>query len=263
MRHLVPLALALILAAFAWPGRPVTLFIAGDSTAAPKLETKRPETGWGEALPRFFRRDRLRVVNLAVNGRSTRTFIAEGRWQRLVDSLHAGDWVLVQFGHNDGSREKVDRYTPPADYRANLARFVADVRARDAHPVLLTPVRRRRFDAAGRLVDTHGEYPDLVRGLAAELRVPLLDMHQETGALLERFGADSSAALFLHVPRGASPNYPEGLQDNTHFNPRGADLVARLVVRALREQGLGLAQFLTDEGRRAGDDLPRAARGVE
>ncbi|MFL5581075.1 MAG: rhamnogalacturonan acetylesterase [Gemmatimonadaceae bacterium] len=259
-RRIAPLVLVLLLAAFAWARRPVTIFIAGDSTAAPKLETKRPETGWGEALPKFFRADRVRVVNLAMNGRSTRTFISEGRWQALVDSLHAGDWVFIQFGHNDESKEKVDRYTPPADFRANLARFVGDVRARKGRPVLLTPVRRRKFDAEGRLVDTHGEYPDLVRAVARELRVPLLDMHQETGALLERFGPDSSAALFLHVPKGASPNYPEGVQDNTHFNPRGADLVARLVVRAIREQRLGLAKHLTGEGKRAGAELPRAGR---
>jgi pectinesterase len=258
MRRIVPLALVLLLTAFAWARHPVTVFIAGDSTAAIKLETKRPETGWGEALPRYLRADRARVANRAANGRSTRRFLEEGRWQALVDSVRAGDWVLIQFGHNDEAADKPDRYTPPADFRTNLTRFVDEVRARRGRPVLMTPVRRRKFDAEGRLVDTHGEYPDIVRDVARERRVPLLDLHRETAALLEAWGPDSSARLFLHVPRGTNPNYPDGLTDNTHFSPLGADLVARLVVRAMRDERLDLARALTRDGRRAGSELPRA-----
>src|SRR5687767_7580670 len=119
---------------------PLTVFLAGDSTMAAKRPEKRPETGWGEFLQQHFDDRKVRVDNHAMNGRSTRTFIAEGRWQAVVDRLKPGDYVFIQFGHNDSSKEKVDRYTPPEDYRANLVRFVAEVRAKKATPVLLTPV---------------------------------------------------------------------------------------------------------------------------
>jgi lysophospholipase L1-like esterase len=223
--------------------RPVAVHLAGDSTAAAKRPEKRPEAGWGEALPAHFSERRVRVVNHAMNGRSTRTFIEEGRWQALVDSLRPGDWVLVQFGHNDGSKDKVDRYTPPDDYRRNLERFVAAVRARRAHPVLMTPVRRRRFDAAGTLVDTHGEYPELVRAVATEQGVPLLDLHARTAELLTAWGPDSSRRLFLQLPAGAHANYPAGIEDNTHFSPLGATLVAELVVGELRRRAPRLGRL--------------------
>ena len=129
--HLALLATLLLAAA---PATPVTVHLAGDSTMAAKRPQKRPETGWGELLQPAFDSARVRVVNHAQNGRSTRTFIAEGRWQAIVDSLRAGDWVFIQFGHNDQSKAKADRYTPPDDFRANLERMVRDARAKGANP---------------------------------------------------------------------------------------------------------------------------------
>ncbi|HEV2148383.1 MAG TPA: rhamnogalacturonan acetylesterase [Longimicrobiaceae bacterium] len=244
MRLLRLLPLLLLLAAFAAPEPPVTVYLTGDSTAAPKRVHRRPETGWGEALQQYFDPDRVRVENHARNGRSTRTFIEEGRWQAVLDRLRPGDYVLVQFGHNDASPEKKDRYTPPADYRANLVRFVAEARAKQAHPVLLTPVRRRRFDASGALVDTHGEYPDLVRAVAAEHGVPLIDAHRASAEVLTRYGAEGSRKLFLHLAPGESANYPKGLEDNTHSSPLGAEVMAALVVEGIRAAGIGLADHL-------------------
>jgi lysophospholipase L1-like esterase len=239
----VILPLVLVVAAFA-PPRPVTLFLAGDSTMAEKKPEKRPETGWGEKLSQYFRDGEVRIVNKAANGRSTRTFIGEGKWREITDSLREGDWVFIQFGHNDESVEKVDRYTPPADFKRNLAVMVAEVRAKHASPVLLTPVRRRKFDASGALVDTHGEYPDLTRAVARELSVPLLDMHASSAAVLTRYGADSSAKLFLQVEPGETPNYPTGVHDNTHFRPLGAEEMARVAVEGIRSLRLGLASYL-------------------
>ena len=218
----------------------IVIHLAGDSTMAPKLLEKRPETGWGEMLQDFFDTTRVRVENHARNGRSTRTFIAEGRWKSIVDSLHAGDYVFIQFGHNDESKDKTDRYTPPADYRANLERFVRETRAKNAHPVLMTPVMRRRFDKDGVFRDSHGEYPDIVRSVASDLRVPMIDMHRKTQALLQLFGPQASSALFLQLPPGENDNYPRGIQDNTHFSPFGARIVASLAVEGIREAGLGL-----------------------
>ncbi|HEX8212263.1 MAG TPA: rhamnogalacturonan acetylesterase [Longimicrobium sp.] len=247
MKRILLLVLPL-LAAFASWAPPVTVYLAGDSTMAQKLVTRRPETGWGEAFQQYFDVDQVRIENHARNGRSTRTFIEEGRWQAVVDRLRPGDYVFIQFGHNDASVEKVDRYTPPADYRRNLARFVAETRAKGANPVLLTPVRRRKFDSAGTLVDTHGEYPDLVRAVAAEQRVPLLDMHRLSAGALTRHGAEGSRRLFLQLRAGENANYPQGLEDNTHFSPQGAEVMAALAAEGLRELGIGLSGFVRTPG---------------
>jgi len=244
MRHLRLLPLLLLLAAFTLPERPVTLYLAGDSTLAHKLVTRRPETGWGEALQQHFDVDQVRVENHARNGRSTRTFIEEGRWQALVEALKPGDYVFIQFGHNDESVDKPDRYTPPADFRRNLERFVREARAKGANPVLLTPVRRRRFDPAGALVDTHGEYPALVRAVAREQRVPLIDMHEKSARALAARGVEGSRALFLQLKPGENPNYPQGIEDNTHFSPQGAEAMAALAAEGIREAGLGIAGLL-------------------
>jgi lysophospholipase L1-like esterase len=245
--RILPLLLVPLLAAFVLD-RPVTVFIAGDSTAAQKLVTRRPETGWGERLQQHFDIDAVRVQNHARNGRSTRTFVAEGRWQAVVDELRPGDYVLIQFGHNDGSPDKVDRYTPPADYRRNLARFVAEARARRANPVLMTPVVRRRFDDACRFYDTHGEYPDLVRSVAAELGVPLIDMHRASERVLREHGAERSRGLFLHLAPGEHANHPAGLRDDTHFSPAGAERMAELAVQGIRDAVPALAAHLVPPG---------------
>ena len=236
------LPLAIVLLGMIDP--PVTLYLAGDSTMAQKLAGRRPETGWGEKLQQYFDIDQVRVENYARNGRSTRTFISEGRWQAIVDRLRPGDYVFVQFGHNDESPDKVDRYTPPDDFRRNLARFVTDVHHRKATPVLLTPVQRRKFDAAGNLVDTHGQYSDLVRAVAAELHVPLIDLQQRSGEILARYGADGSRQLFLQLAPAENPNYPQGVQDNTHFSPLGAELVARAAAEGIAALDMPLAKLV-------------------
>lgn len=244
MRLALTLFAVLLLAPAALGQEPVTVFLAGDSTMAPKLETKRPETGWGEQLQKHFDEKRVRVDNHAMNGRSTKTFISEGRWQALVDKVKEGDYVLIQFGHNDQAKDKGERYTPPDDFRANLARFVAEVRAKKATPVLLTPVMRRRFDKEGKFYDVHGEYPDLTRRVASEQKVTLIDMHRMSEKVLVRYGPEESRKLFLQLKAGEHPNYPQGVDDNTHFNPLGADIMAALAVDGLRERKLPLTRHL-------------------
>lgn len=244
MKLAITLLALLLLAPAALANEPITVFIAGDSTAANKAENKRPETGWGEQLQKRFDEKRVRVDNHAANGRSTRTFISEGRWQALIGKVKAGDYVLIQFGHNDESPQKVNAYTPPDDFRHNLERFVAEVRAKKATPVLLTPVMRRRFDKDGKFYDTHGEYPDLTRRVAAEQKVALIDMHRLSEKVLVKYGPEGSRKLFLQLKAGENPNYPDGVEDNTHFSPSGADIMAALAVDGMREQKLGLVKFL-------------------
>lgn len=224
--------------------RPLTIYLAGDSTMAQKLPEKRPETGWGEMLGAFFQEGMVTIDNRAQNGRSTKTFIEEKRWQAIVEQLQQGDYVFIQFGHNDESKEKVGRYTPPADYRSNLIRFITDVRDQKAFPVLLTPVMRRRFDQSGNVQDTHGEYPDIVRSVAVEYRVPLIDMHRSSARILQQYGPEESRKLFLQLKPDENPNYPKGIEDNTHFNPVGAEVMASLAVDGIKESKLGLVKYL-------------------
>jgi lysophospholipase L1-like esterase len=211
---------------------------------AAKLPEKRPETGWGEMLGQHFKDGKVVIDNRAQNGRSTKTFISEGRWQGIVDAVKKGDFVFIQFGHNDSSKEKGERYTPPEDYRRNLIRFVSDIRAKGGNPVVFTPVMRRKFDKDGKFVDTHGEYPDIVRSVAAAERVPLIDMHRASEVVLVKLGPERSRKLFLQLQPGENANYPNGVEDNTHFNPDGAAEMAKLAVAGIRKNKLKLAKYL-------------------
>lgn len=238
------LLIAFLSVAAAAQDRPVTIFLAGDSTCADKLPEKRPETGWGEMFGKHFKDGKVKIENRAMNGRSTKTFISEGRWQKIVDEIQKGDWVFVQFGHNDSSKEKGERYAPPEMYRANLIKFVDEVKAKKGNVVLLTPVVRRRFDKDGKFYDSHGEYPDIVRSVATEKKVQLIDMQKKTEALVVKYGVEGSRSLFLQLKPGENPNYPNGIDDNTHFNPKGADEAAALVVAGVREEKLKLRKLL-------------------
>lgn len=223
--------------------------LAGDSTMSDKLPEKRPETGWGEPFAGLFRPGTVWVVNHARNGRSTRSFSEEGRWDALLASASEGDYVLLQFGHNDASEHKPDRYTPIGQYQDNLRRFVTEAQARGLHPVLLTPIARRRFDGDGVLQPSHGDYPHAVRALAGELDVPLVDAERITSALLQTAGASVSRHDFLHLAPGTHPNYPEGLQDDTHLSPPGAARVAQAVADELHRQAHPLAALLQAKAR--------------
>lgn len=224
---------------------PVVVYLAGDSTMAQKAEDKRPETGWGEFLQRHFDESKVKIENHAQNGRSTKSFIAEGRWQAIVDKLKKGDYVFIEFGHNDEKLDKPNVGTAAnGEYRENLMRMVKDVRAKKANPVLFTPVMRRRFDENGKFVDTHGEYPDAVRKVAAELKVPQIDMHRLSEKVLVAYGAENSRKLFLQLKAGENANYPKGIEDNTHFNEKGAEEIAKIAAAEIERQKIKLRKFL-------------------
>src|SRR6266536_3167260 len=186
-----------LLTAFAFPQKKkIKIFIAGDSTAANKEVKAFPETGWGMPFAYFFD-STVTVDNRAKNGRSTRTFISEGLWQKLIDDVHEGDYVLIQFGHNDEAKEKLERYTTPEEYKINLSKFIAESRNKNAIPVLLTPVSRRQFDSAGRVKETHKIYSPMVREVAKQYNVPLIDMDEKSKVLMQKFGAENSKLLFM------------------------------------------------------------------
>ncbi len=222
---------------------PVTIFLIGDSTMADKPLVANPERGWGMRLGEFFQPG-VAIENHARNGRSTRTFISEHRWDTVRARLRPGDVVVIQFGHNDQSKEKVDRYTPPDQFKANLVRFVEETVAAGAQPILCTPIVRRRFDSTGTFYDVHGEYPGLTRSVARELSVPLVDMHRSSERLVRELGAEGSKQLFLHIPPGIYETLPDGRRDDTHFSDVGAWWMARLFVDDLRTLDLPISQRL-------------------
>ncbi|MFF3843692.1 rhamnogalacturonan acetylesterase [Streptomyces sp. NPDC002328] len=220
----IPLGVAGIAPARASSHCPRTVYLAGDSTAAQKFADAAPETGWGMALP-FFLREGLAVANHAVNGRSSKSFVDEGRLDALLASIRPGDLLLIQFAHNDEKTTDPTRYTEPwTTYQDYLRLYVDGARARGARPVLLTPVERRRFDAAGNAVPSHGEYPAAMRALAEEEGVALLDLQALSLALWQELGVEGTKTYF---------NWTETEQDNTHFNPPGAIALARLVAAGL------------------------------
>jgi lysophospholipase L1-like esterase len=223
--------------------RPVHVFMIGDSTMADKDPKAEPERGWGQALPSFFD-DTVKVSNHAVNGRSSKSFLDEGRWQTVLNSLLTGDYVIIQFGHNDEKSDATRHTDPYTTYKNNLEKFVTDTRAKGAFPIFCTSIVRRKFDEKGVLVDTHGEYPDAVRQAAKELKVPLLDLQLRTKTLVSELGPEKSKSLFLYAPPGAYPNRPDGVQDDTHLNPEGAAAVARMAAEEMKALKLPLADHL-------------------
>ena len=246
-RPFISICLLLCLAFSVRPPR-LRIFLAGDSTMSEKDRRAYPETGWGMPFAHFWD-EGVEVVNRARNGRSTRTFLSEGLWAGLMADMGAGDYVFIQFGHNDESPEKVDRYTTVDEYVANLRRFVGEVRARKGVPVLLTPVGRRRFDANGVVQESHVRYSAAVRSLAGREAVVLIDADSLSRRLYQSLGAEGSRMLFLQLSPGEHPNYPSGKSDNTHFNELGARLVAQLVLADIRRQLPELAQRVVHSDR--------------
>jgi len=219
--------------------QPTTLWMMGDSTMAIKDADKYPETGWGVPFATLFKPS-VRVRNMAKNGRSTRSFIDEGRWQEIYNQLKSGDYLFIQFGHNDEKVNKPKVGTDIATFKANLSMFVEKAREKGAEPVLLTSIARRNFEQ-GVLVDTHKGYPAATREVADSLQVPLIDLTEKTNRLLTKLGERKSEKLFLHLKPGHK-NYPEGVVDNTHLNKEGAMTVAKLAVEGIKELKLSLVK---------------------
>ena len=231
----------ILLASFINPARKITVYLIGDSTMSEKTVNAYPETGWGMPFSHFFDGN-IQVDNRAKNGRSTKSFLSEQRWKSVMESLTEGDYVFMQFGHNDEVQTKIT-YTPAADYKNNLLLFINESRSKKAIPVLITPVSRRKFDASGKALETH-EYSKLVRELSAEQDVPLIDLDARSIELYQKMGPAGSALLFNQLEPGIHPNYPNGKIDNTHFNEVGAREIARLVLEEIKKLNLGLVAYI-------------------
>ena len=224
---IVCLAAIVSLFALTAPALAQTLFIAGDSTASAYGPEQYPRMGWGQVLGDYYSDD-IKVVDLAQSGRSARSYVDEGFFAALAARLEQGDVLLIQFGHNDQKTHSPERYAP-ADtaFKAYLRKYVALAEEKGATPVLLTPIVRRKF-VDGKLVPTHGQYPQAVRDLAAETGVGLIDMTALSRQLVSGLGEQESKAIYLHLNSALGP-----IEDNTHFSERGAYAMAALVVTEL------------------------------
>ncbi len=251
----------------------ITIFMIGDSTMANKpLKDENQERGWGQMFPLMVQGP-VRVENHAVNGRSSLSFINEGRWEKVLSRIKPGDYVIIEFGHNDEKANSPERYTVPGEsFDENLRKFVVEAREKGANPILMNSIVRRNFPAETEtqqdktaltsdkskkldemndapadgevLVDTHGLYRDAPRNVAQLLRVPFVDMNTLTHNYVQALGAEKSKELYMWIPAGKYAFCPDGKIDNTHLNIKGGTIVARIAANALAETVPALKQYI-------------------
>lgn len=230
------------------------IYYAADSIVAQKNVFTYPETGIGQALPLYLKRN-VYLQNHAENGRSTKSFIDESRLAAIYNDIREGDFLFIQFGHNDEKQSDPNRYTEAyGDYQVNLEKFINVARNRNAHPVLITPLCRRQFDENGVLSDTHGEYPEAMRQVAKRLDVPLIDLCSLSFETVNKAGDEASKKWFMNFPAGLYENYPQGKEDNSHLRPEGAMYFAGMIAKELEKLGGIYADLLLE-----GPDKPLSA----
>lgn len=208
-----------------------TIYIASDSTAQTYNSSAYPMTGWGQKLGGWMDANTT-IANHAIGGRSSRSFIEQGRLQAILEVIKSGDYLYVQFGHNDADSSKPERYTSPADYKMYLRdHYMKGATDRGAIPVLLTPVNRLDYNTStGQFNESFATYADKVHELVSETGVSLIDLGARSRAYLNSIGPDRAREeVFMHLAAGEYPNYPNGLADSTHFQENGANQMARLV----------------------------------
>jgi lysophospholipase L1-like esterase len=216
----------------------ITVYLAGDSTVSNYDDSLAPRAGWGQVFDRLFD-DKIVVKNEASSGRSSKSFIDEGRLDSILNQMEKGDYLFIQFGHNDEKVEDPARYTEPhTTYKSYLKQYIDGARAKGATPVLVTPVERRRFTTEGMARDSHGEYPAAMKELGLEENVPVIDLTAKSKTFFQQLGSEGTKDIFLWLDAGENVNYPNGVQDNTHFQESGAEEIARLVLEGIEENRL-------------------------
>ena len=220
-----------------------TIYTIGDSTMANKKDPEQnPERGWGQMLPALFSDD-VKIDNRAVNGKSTRSFIDSKLWDSVYNELKKGDYVFIQFGHNDGKMTDPTRYTNPhSSYRHNLIRFVLETRKKKATPILFSSITRRTFNEQGVLIDSHGDYTQEMRLVAQEYKVPFIDMQYHTELLEESYGAEKSKELHLHFKPEENTYISKGIEDNTHLSLKGATEIAEIAAEQIKLLNIPLSK---------------------
>jgi lysophospholipase L1-like esterase len=222
------------------PVHETTIYLAGDSTVVD--QDVDPWAAWGQMLPRFFRAGVV-VANHAESGETIRSFEGEQRFAKILSLIQPGDYLFMQFAHNDQKPGAVSL----DDYKNLLADYIEKTRTKGATPVLVTSMHRRTFDAEGKITNSLAAYPDAVREIAAAQRVALIDLNAMSKTLFEAMGPEGTLKAFMHYPANAFPNQTEAINDNTHFNKYGAYELARCVVQGIRANKLSIAKLLDKE----------------
>lgn len=217
-----------------------TVFLCGNSTVVD--QDNEPWASWGQMIPYFFDTN-VCIANYAESGESANTFIAAGRLKKALSQMKKGDYLFMEFGHND-QKQKGPGKGAYYSFMTSLKTFIDEARLRGAHPVLVTPTQRRSFDPDGHIRDTHEDYPEAMRWLAEKENVPLIDLNEMTRTLYEAMGVEPSKRAFVHYPAGSYPGQTQDFADNTHFNPYGAYEIARCIVEGLKTQVPDLARHL-------------------
>jgi lysophospholipase L1-like esterase len=218
------------------PNEPV-LYLAGDSTVVDQYYE--PWAAWGQMLPRFFLPG-IVIANHAESGETTKSFVAEHRLAKIMTTMKPGDYLFIQFAHNDMKPGAV----PLDEYKNLLTDYIAQTRAKGATPVLVTSMNRRTFDDAGKITNSFGPYPDAMREVAAQQKVTLIDLNAMSKTLFEAMGPEGTLKAFMHYPADSFPGQTAPISDDTHFNSYGAYELARCIVHGIREANLPLTKFL-------------------
>lgn len=223
------------------------IFWAGDSTVKHNRINTYPQTGMGQTL-NLYLKPGIRVYNHAENGRSTKSFIDEGRLENIDKEIGEKDFLFIQFGHNDQKEDSERRTEAFGSYQDNLRRFIKLARNHGAYPVLISPLSRRIFDESGILKGhSHMDYPEAMEEVAKELDVAYIDLSEKSRALLSLTGDLDSRKWFMHLQANEYKKYPDSLEDNTHLKYEGAVVMAGLIAQGLRELGSVYSQLLLDE----------------
>jgi lysophospholipase L1-like esterase len=219
----------------------ITLFLAGNSTVVDGAHE--PYSAWGQMIPAFFQPGKVAVANYAESGESLSSFISARRFAKMLSLMKPGDYAFVEFGHND-QKQKGEGVGAFTTYKKNLQYFIAEVKKKGGIPVLVTSVQRRKFDAAGKIEETLGDYPAAVRETAKAENVALIDLNATSKIMFEAMGPEASLKAFAHYPANTFPGRPEVIADNTHFSPFGAYEIAKLILTGIRDSKLGLTKFI-------------------
>ncbi|MCD7936663.1 MAG: rhamnogalacturonan acetylesterase [Tannerellaceae bacterium] len=222
-------------------GLPV-IFLAGNSTVVD--EGQEPWCGWGQVFPSFFT-EKIAIANYAESGQAANTFVSSKRLAKMLTKVKPGDFLLIEFGHND-QKQTGEGKGPYSSYKSDLKHILREALAKGVQPILVTPMHRRRFDEHGKVVNTHGEYPNAMKQLAEEEQIPLIDLNSMSQILYEAWGVEGSKQGFVHYPAGTFPGQDQPLEDNTHFNVYGAFQIAQCILRGLIELNSPVIQYLRD-----------------
>jgi lysophospholipase L1-like esterase len=218
-----------------------TIFLAGNSTVVD--QDREPWASWGQMIPSFFEPQNICIANYAESGEALNSFKSARRLQKLLSLMKAGDYLFIEFGHND-QKQKGEGIGPFTSYKKDLEFYISEVRKKGGIPVLVTSMNRRSFDSTGHITNTLGDYPAAVRQTAKEQNAALVDLNAMSKVMYEAWGPENSVKAFVHYPANTFPNQEKKLEDNTHFNTYGAYEIARCIVQSIQDNQLPIAKYL-------------------